>query len=51
MDFVQELKKDKDNINHTLDLIRRNPVFINEEVAELETELKAIENILNIIGE
>jgi len=51
MDFIQELKNDKNNLKHTLELIRRNPVFINEEVSELEKELEAIDNILLILGE
>lgn len=31
MDFVEELKKDKENIEKTLNIIRREPVFINIE--------------------
>lgn len=51
MDFVEELKNDKKNLERTLNIIRREPVFINEEVSFLEKELEAIENLLKLLGE
>lgn len=51
MDFLQELKQEKEIIENTLKIIRYNPVFINEEVSELEMELKRLDSLLKIIKE
>ena len=46
-----ELQEEKKNLNRTLSIIRRDPVFIDEEVSYLINEIKRIDLLLEVLEE
>lgn len=51
MEFVEELKKELNDLKKTRNIIASNPVFINEEINELDNKIRQLENILSVMKE
>lgn len=49
MEFREILESDLQELKKTLEIIKRNPVFINEEISIIEAEIKNTEKLLEVI--
>ena len=49
MSFESEIKKELRELKKTRKIILRNPIFINEEIRDLDEQIKMLEDILSVL--
>lgn len=47
----EELCLERENLIWTLNVIRREPIFINEEIEFLKYKIKQLDSILSVLGD